>query len=151
MSTVYRSAIDPYGIYLTQEGDRSGSYLCEIDTKPVCKFYVNIYKRMVRWFGYTRPFWLCDMDQQELLDCILRLVVSKNMYIVFINVAVRVRKNNNRDTSLLDEYKRTHPDTTKRVKRQAYYEENQDRIKEYNRMYHIFRSSRINIFKKSRT
>ena len=126
-------------------------YANETTTKPLCKFYTQIYKRMVRWFGYTYPFWLCDMDQQEILDCIMKMVISKNMYTVFINVAVRIRRNNNRDTSLLDEYKRTHPDTTKRVKRQQYYDDNVERIREYNRMYHIIHSSRINIFKKMRT
>jgi len=136
-------------IYLAHECDRSGSYGHETTTKPICKFYLTIYKRMVRWFGYTYPFWLCDMDQEELLTCILRLVVSKPMYIIFINVSIRIRKNNNRDTSVLDKYKQNHPDTIKQTKRHQYYDENVDRIREYNRMYHIIHSSRINIFKKS--
>ena len=121
----------------------------ETTTKPLCKFYITIYKRMVRWFGYTRPYWLCDMPQDELLASILRMVVSKNMYTIFINVAVRIRRNNNRDTSILDEYKRQHPDYTKRMKRHQYYDDNAERIREYNRMYHLIKSSRINIFKKS--
>ena len=121
----------------------------ETNTKPLCKFYVTIYKRMVRWFGYTRPYWLCDMDQDELLACILRMVVSKNMYTIFINVSIRIRKNNNRQTDILDEYKRQHPDVNKKKKRHKYYDENIDRIKQYNHMYHLMKMSRINIFKKS--
>ena len=120
----------------------------ETNIVPLCKFYITIYKRMVRWFGYTRPFWLCDMDQEELLECILRLVVSKNMYMIFINVSIRIRKNNNRDTSILEKYKKENPDVIKRSKRQQYYDENIERIRQYNKMYHLMKNSRINIFKK---
>lgn len=121
----------------------------ETTTKPLCRFYINIYKRMVRWFGYTRPYWLCQMNQEELLKCILNMVISKNMYTIFINVAVRIRKNNNVDTSILEQYKQQHPDINKQIKRHQYYDDNIDRIKSYNRMYHLVKSSRINIFKKS--
>ena len=127
------------------------SIVDEITIKPLCKFYTIIYKRMVRWFGYTYPFWLSDMDQDELLRCILRLVITKNMYTIFINVSIRIRKNNGRRVDVLEAYKRDHPDHTKKIKRQQYYDNNVDRIKEYNRMYHLINSSRINIFKKSRT
>lgn len=127
------------------------SLVDETNIKPLCKFYLTIYKRMVKWFGYTYPFWLCNMDQHELLTCILRLVVTKNMYIIFINVSIRIRKNNNRAIDILEEYKREHPDHNKRIKRQQYYDEHAERIKEYNRMYHLIRTSRINIFKKSLT
>ena len=126
------------------------SSVAETTTKPICKFYRTIYKRMVRWFGYTYPFWLCDMDQDELLTCILRLVISKPMYIIFINVSIRIRKNNGRHVDVLEAYKRDHPDDSKRVKRQQYYDDNVDRIRAYNRMYHLIHSSRINIFKKMR-
>lgn len=121
----------------------------ETTTKPLCRFYINIYKRMIRWFGYTRPYWLCQMNQEELLQCILNMVISKNMYTIFINVAVRIRKNNNVDTSILEQYKQQHPDINKQIKRHQYYDDNIDRIKSYNRMYHLVKSSRINIFKKS--
>ena len=130
---------------------RPNSGADEITIKPLCKFYVTIYKRMVRWFGYTYPFWLSDMDQDELLQCILRLVITKNMYTIFINVSIRIRKNNGRDVDVLEAYKRDHPDHNKKIKRQQYYDENIDRIREYNRMYHLINSSRINIFKKLRT
>jgi hypothetical protein len=120
----------------------------ETTTKPVCKFYLTIYKRMVRWFGYTYPFWLCDMEQKELLTSILRLVVTKNMYTIFINVSIRIRKNNNRAIDILEKYKIDNPDHNKRVKRQQYYDEHVEHIKEYNRMYHLIKTSRINIFKK---
>lgn len=121
----------------------------EITVKPLCKFYTQIYKRMVRWFGYTYPFWLCNMDQHELLNCILRMVVSKNMYIIFINVSIRIRKNNNMDTSILEQYKKDYPNNDKRIQRQKYYDEHLERIKEYNKMYYMMKSSRINIFKKN--
>lgn len=121
----------------------------EITVKPLCKFYTQIYKRMLRWFGYTYPFWLCNMDQHELLNCILRMVVSKNMYIIFINVSIRIRKNNNMDTSILEQYKKDYPNNDKRIQRQKYYDEHLERIKEYNKMYYMMKSSRINIFKKN--
>jgi len=121
----------------------------ETTTKPLCRFYLTIYKRMLRWFGYTYPFWLCDMEQKELLKCILQLVVTKNMYTIFINVSIRIRKNNDRPTDILEQYKIDNPDTNKRVKRQQYYDDNVERIKAYNRMYHMFKTSRINIFKKT--
>jgi hypothetical protein len=67
---------------------------------------------------------------------------------IFINVAIRIRKNNNRDTSILENYKKENPDVTKKSKRQQYYDENIDRIRQYNKMYHMLKNSRINIFKK---
>lgn len=133
----------------------------EYDTKPVCKFYLNIYKRMVTWFGFSRPFWLCDMNQEELLKCILRMVITPNMYIIFITVAIRIRRNNDRDVSVLENYKKTAPDTNSRnAKRKQYYDDNAERIREYNKMYHMLKkaflpegsqraTSGINIFKKN--
>lgn len=123
----------------------------EVDVQPICKFYVSIYKRMIRWFGYTRPFWLCDMDEQELLKCILNLVMKPNMYIVFINVAVNIRKNNNRSVDVLMEYKQSKKSPDKLMKRRQYYADNIVRLREYNRTYQNAKKllSSINIFKKS--
>ena len=124
----------------------------EVYTKPICKFYKTIYKRMVIWFGYTYPYWLSDMDQQLILTCILRMNMKPSMYYIFINVSIKIRKNNNRLTDVLEEYKRVHPDSSKTVKRKQYYEDNIVRIKAYNKNYHAiktaFISSGINIFKK---
>ena len=124
----------------------------EIEVVPICKFYRTIYKRMVIHFGYSsaRPFWLCDMDEEELLRSILNLVISKRMYIVFINVAIRIRKNNNRCVDILTKYKLSNPDVDRIKKRKDYYDENMERIKEYNHYYHLFRASGINIFKKNK-
>jgi len=125
--------------------------MSEVYTQPICKFYVSIYRRMVRWFGYTRPFWLCDMDEAELLKCILNLVMKPNMYIVFINVAVKIRKNNNRSVDILMNYKQSKSSPEKLMKRRQYYADNIVRLREYNRQYQIAKKlmSFINIFKKS--
>jgi len=123
----------------------------EVYSKPICKFYKTIYKRMVIWFGYTYPYWLSDMNQTTLLECILRMNMKPSMYYIFINVAIKIRKNNGRLTDVLEEYKRLHPDAGKTVKRKQYYEDNIVRIKEYNKNYHAIKtlvSSGINIFKK---
>lgn len=121
----------------------------EIETKPICRFYKTIYKRMVVWFGFTFPFWLSDMPQETVLKSILNMNIAKNMYLIFINVAIKIKKNNDRPVELLEEYKRTHPNVDKLKQRQVYYNDNLERIREYNKMYNMFRQSRINIFKKS--
>lgn len=121
----------------------------EIDIKPLCIFYKKVYKRMVIWFGYTYPFWLSDMDQNELLKCILRMVMSPNMYTIFINVAIRIRNNNNRPVDVLMEYKRTHPNILRHEKRKKYYADNIERLRAYNRNYQqLKKHCSINLFKK---
>ena len=121
----------------------------EVEVKPVCKFYKTIYKRMVVWFGFTFPFWLSDMPQETVLKSILNMNIAKNMYLIFINVAIKIKKNNDRPVEILEEYKRTHPNVDKLKQRQVYYNDNIERIRAYNKMYNMFRQSRINIFKKS--
>ena len=122
----------------------------ETDIKPLCKFYKKIYKRMVIWFGFTYPFWLSDMDQHELLKCILRMVMSPNMYTIFINVAVRIRSNNDRDVDVLLDYKRAHPNINRNKKRQQYYADNIERLREYNKNYQQLKKiCSINLFKKN--
>ena len=121
----------------------------EIEVKPICKFYKTIYKRMVIWFGFTFPFWLSDMPQEVVLKSILNMNIAKNMYLIFINVAIKIKKNNDRPVELLEEYKRIHPNVDKLKQRQEYYNDNLERIRAYNKMYNMFRQSRINIFKKS--
>ena len=123
----------------------------EINIKPLCNFYKKIYKRMVIWFGFTYPFWLSTMDQEELLKCILRMNMSSNMYTIFLNVAVRIRTNNNRNVDILLEYKRTHPNIKRNQKRKQYYAENIDRLRWYNRNYQQMKKAvcSINIFRKN--
>jgi len=123
----------------------------EITVKRICDYYKNIYKRMVTWFGYTYPFWLCDMDQDELLTCILRLNMKPNMYIIFINVSIRIRINNERNVEILEEYKKTHNNVEKMHNRRAYYNNNIDKIKLYNQEYHKMKKilSSINLFRKN--
>jgi hypothetical protein len=105
---------------------------------------------MVRWFGYTRPFWLCDMPEDELLTCILRMTMTENMYLIFINVAIRIRENNNRSISILTQYKKENPNVGRRSFRRLYYANNITRLREYNRQYQTMRKilCGINIFKK---
>lgn len=124
----------------------------EISTKPICEYYKNIYKRMVIWFGFSSnyPYWLSNMDENELLDCIMQLNMKPNMYLIFINVAIRIRMNNERSVSILNEYKKSHPNGEKIFKKRKYYEDNIDKIKDYNKAYHEMKKmmSSINIFKK---
>ena len=123
----------------------------EIDIKPLCTFYKKIYKRMVIWFGYTYPFWLCDMCQHELLKCILNLAISPNMYLIFLNVSIRIRNNNDRAVDVLLEYKRTHPNINRNQKRKQYYTDNIERLRAYNRHYQHMKKQlcSINLFKKN--
>jgi hypothetical protein len=123
----------------------------ELDTKPICAYYKNIYKRMVIWFGYTYPFWLSNMDESELLSCILNLNMKPNMYIIFINVAIRIRINNNKNVNILTQYKKDHPNGEKIISKRKYYDNNIEKIKDYNKAYHEMRKqiSSINIFKKN--
>lgn len=125
----------------------------EITIKPICKFYQIIYKRMRCWFGYTYPYWLSDMDEGLILKCVLQMNISTRMYAIFLNVAIKIRKNNNRSTAVLEEYKRNNPDYSKIQKRQIYYADNIDKIREYNKQYNKMkaqlRASRINIFRKN--
>lgn len=123
----------------------------ETTTVGICKFYNNIYKRMRRWFGYSYPFWLSQMDEEELLKCILQLNMKPNMYIIFVNVACRIRLNNNASTTLLDEYKKNNIPKDKIMKRKIYYDENKERIRLYNHNYNQIKTclSGINLFKKN--
>jgi len=125
--------------------------MSEITTVPICKFYLTIYKRMVRWFGFTYPYWLCDMNNNEILKCILQLNIKPSMYLIFINVAIKIKKNNGRPVDELEAWKKANPNVQRRELRKVYYESNIDRIREYNRVYNLFRNSRINIFRKNRT
>ena len=125
--------------------------MSEITTRPLCDFYVGIYKRMKRWFGFNRPYWLSEMNQEELLQCILNMVCSKSMTLIFLNVAIRIRLNNEYPVDILDKYKKSNPNMDRRAMRRVYYAENIDHIREYNRQYQQMKKlcNSINIFRKS--
>lgn len=125
--------------------------MSEITTKPLCDFYIGIYKRLRRWFGFNRPYWLCEMEQDELLQCILNMVCSKSMTLIFLNVAIRIRLNNEYPVDILDKYKKSNPNMDRRQMRRVYYAENIDYIRQYNRQYQQMKQTcnSINIFRKS--
>jgi hypothetical protein len=103
---------------------------------------------MKSWFGFSYPFWLCDMDDEKLLQNILRLVVPPTMYSLFINVAIRIRKKHGRPVALLEQYKREHPNPIKQQTKRQYYLANVERFKQYSKNHYLLKHSRINIYKK---
>ena len=124
------------------------SYINE-EARNICLFYKNIYLRMKRWFGFSYPFWLCDMSEGKLLQNILRMVVPDTMYSLFINVAIRIRKKHGRSVELLDQYKRDHPNPLKQQTKRQYYLANVERFKQYSKNHYLLKNSRINLFKKN--
>jgi hypothetical protein len=76
------------------------------------------------------------------------MVVPKNMYILFINVSIRIRKNNNRPIDLLETYKREHPNPNKQQTKREYYLANIEKFRQYSKNHYLLKHSRINIFKK---
>lgn len=115
----------------------------------MCLFYKNTYLRLKRWFGFSYDFWLSDMDESELLHSILRMVVPKTMYILFINVSINIRKKHMTSTKLLEKYKIENPNPLKSQTKHEYYLENIERLKQYSNNYYLLKNSRINIFKKN--
>lgn len=91
------------------------------------------------------------MDENELLKCILQLNMKPNMYLIFVNVACRIRLNNNATTTRLEEYKKNNVSNDKIIKRKLYYDENKERIRIYNHHYNQIKTafSGINLFKKN--
>ena len=126
------------------------SYINE-EARGICLFYKNIYLRMKRWFGFSYPFWLCDMTEEKLLQNILRMVVPNTMYILIINVAIRIRKKHGRSIELLDRYKRDHPNPLKQQTKRQYYLANVERFKQYSKNHYLLKHSRINLYKKNTT
>jgi hypothetical protein len=124
------------------------SYINE-EARGICLFYKNIYLRMKRWWGFSYPFWLCDMTEEKLLQNILRMVVPDTMYSLFINVAIRIRKKHGRSVELLDKYKRDHPNPLKQQTKRQYYLANVERFKQYSKNHYLLKNSRINLFKKN--
>ena len=119
------------------------------EARCICLFYKNIYLRMKRWFGFSYSFWLCDMAEELLLKNILRMVVPTTMYILFINVAIRIRKKHGRPIDILEKYKRDHPNSLKQQTKRQYYLSNLERFKQYSKNHYLLKHSRLNLFKKN--
>jgi hypothetical protein len=119
------------------------------EARHICLFYKNIYLRMKRNFGFSYPFWLCDMIEDKLLQNILRMVVPTTMYNLFINVAIRIRKRHQRTVEILEKYKRDHPNPLKQQTKRQYYLANVERFKQYSKNHYLLKHSRLNLFKKN--
>lgn len=120
-----------------------------VEAIGMCLFYKQLYLRMKRWFGYSYPFWLCDMDEAHLLKNILRMVVPDSMYILFVNVSIRIRKKHGRSIELLEQYKLDHPNPKKQQTKRQYYLDNIDKFRAYSKNHYLLKNTRINIFKKN--
>lgn len=120
-----------------------------MEARGMCLFYKNMYLRMKRWFGFSYPFWLSDMEQSKLLQNILRMVVPETTYTLFINVSIRIRKKYGRTIDLLEQYKKDNPNKMKQETKRQYYLNNIERFKKYSKNHYMLRNSRINIFKKN--
>ena len=118
------------------------------EARGMCLFYKNMYLRMKRWFGFSYPFWLSEMNENKLLENILRMVVPNTMYILFVNVCIRIRKRNGKSINILEDYKTNNPNPLKQFTKRQYYLEKKELFKQYNRNYYLLKNSRINIFKK---
>lgn len=119
------------------------------EARGMCLFYKQIYLRMKRWFGFSYSYWLCNMDESKLLQNILRMVVPDTMYILFINVAMRIRKKYGKSIDLLDTYKNEHPNPLKTQTKKQYYLCNIEKFRQYSKNHYLLKNSRINIFKKN--
>jgi len=120
-----------------------------VEAKGMCLFYKQLYLRMKRWFGYSYPFWLCDMDEAHLLKNILRMVVPDSMYILFVNVSIRIRKKHGRSIELLEQYKLDHPNPKKQQTKRQYYLNNIEKFRAYSKNHYLLKNNSINIFKKN--
>jgi len=121
-----------------------------VEARNICLFYRNTYLRMRRWFGFSYDYWLSDMLELKLLENILRMVVPHNMYILFINVSIRIRKNNNRPVDLLETYKRDHPNPLKQQTKREYYLNNIEKFRQYSKNHYLLKQhSCVNLFKKN--
>jgi hypothetical protein len=118
------------------------------EARGMCLFYKNMYLRMKRWFGFSYPFWLSEMNENKLLENILRMVVPNTMYILFVNVSIRIRKRNGKSIDILENYKTNNQNPLKQLTKRQYYLEKKELFKQYNRNYYLLKNSRINIFKK---
>lgn len=121
------------------------------EARGMCLFYKNMYLRLKRWFGFSYPFWLCDMEENKLLENILRMVVPDTMYILFINVSIRIRKKFGRTIELLEKYKQEHPNILKQQTKREYYLSNVEKFRQYSKHHYLLKNCRINLYKKNTT
>lgn len=119
------------------------------EARGMCIFYKNIYLRLKRWFGFSYQFWLCDMNEEQLLKNILKMVVPKQMYTLFVNVCIRIRKKYNRSIEFLEKYKQDNPNPIKQQTKRQYYLNNVEKFRQYSKNHYLLKNSRINIFKKN--
>ena len=121
------------------------------EARGMCLFYKHMYLRMRRWFGFSYPLWLCEMNEAHLLKNILRMVVPETMYTLFINVSIRIRRKFGRSIGLLEEYKREHPNPLKQQTKRQYYLSNVEKFRQYSKNHYLLKNCRINLFKKNTT
>lgn len=119
------------------------------EARGMCLFYKNSYLRLRRWFGFSYDYWLSDMTEDKLLKNILRMVVPPQMYILFLNISIRIRKRHGRPYGILQKYKEDHPDMIKQQTRVQYYKNNVDKFRTYSRNHYILKQFTKNIFKKN--
>jgi len=119
------------------------------EARGMCLFYKNSYLRLRRWFGFSYNYWLCDMTEDKLLKNILRMVVPDQMYILFINISIRIRKRHGRPYGILQKYKEDHPDLIKQQTRAQYYKDNVDKFRMYSKNHYMLKQISKNIFKKN--
>jgi hypothetical protein len=132
-----------YKMYATDD-----NYINE-EARNMCIFYKQIYLRMKSWFGYSYAYWLCNMEESHLLKNILRMNVPDTMYILFINVAMRIRKKYGKSIELLQTYKDDHPNPLKSQTKRQYYLNNIEKFRAYSRNHYMLKNCRINLFKKN--
>ena len=118
------------------------------EARGMCLFYKNSYLRLRRWFGFSTHYWLCEMTEEKLLINILRMVVPDPMYILFINISIRIRKKHGRPYDVLLKYKIDHPDLIKKETRSVYYKNNVDKFRTYSKNHYLLKQIPNNLFKK---
>lgn len=119
------------------------------EAKYMCIFYKQLYLRMKSWFGFSYPCWLSNMDESNLLKNILRINVPNTMHLLFINVAIRIRKKYEKTCDLLQTYKDNNSNPLKSQTKKQYYLNNIEKFKQYSKNHYLLKNSKINIFKKN--
>ena len=71
------------------------------------------------------------------------------MYILFLNIAIRIRKKHMRPYMMLYKYKEDHPDLIQKETRARYYKNNVDKFRVYSKNHYMLKQIPINIFKKN--
>ena len=84
------------------------------------------------WNIFSIIFWFCS-----------------SMYILFVNVSIRIRKKHGRSIDLLEQYKVDHPNPKKQQTKRQYYLDNIEKFRQYSKNHYLLKNTRINIFKKN--